>query len=109
MDAHGCTRSPSRAVAAVDELRADVWQQFGRQDERMGRLGAMNAAMVQMATSAANIQTRNRVAVGVGYSEGESALAVGYQRSISRNVSFTLGGAFSSSETSAGAGLGFGW
>jgi len=33
------------------------------------------------------MQTRNRVAAGVGYSEGESASAVGCQRSLSRNVS----------------------
>ncbi|UHQ25167.1 YadA C-terminal domain-containing protein [Lysobacter sp. 5GHs7-4] len=62
-----------------------------------------------MATSAAGIHTKNRVAVGAGFQNGEQALSIGYQRAISERATVTFGGAFSSSESSAGVGLGFGW
>ena len=62
-----------------------------------------------MATSAAGIRTQNRVGVGVGFQNGESALSVGYQRAISDRAVITVGGAFSGDETSVGLGAGFGW
>ena len=96
-------------MQAIEDLRGDVEDEFRHTDRRINRHGAMNAAMIHMASSAANIQTRNRVSVGAGYSEGQEAMAVGYQRQIKRNVSFSLGAAFSGSEQSAGVGLGVGW
>jgi len=69
----------------------------------------MNAAMLHMATSAAGVRTPNRVGVGVGFQSGESALSLGYQRAISDRATVTLGGAFSSDDSSVGIGAGFGW
>ncbi|TWI03406.1 trimeric autotransporter adhesin [Luteimonas cucumeris] len=93
----------------INTLRNEVNEEFRTMDKRINRQGAMNAAMVHMASSAANIQTINRVAVGTGWSEGHNALSVGYQRSLKKNVSLSLGAAFSGSEQSAGAGIGIGW
>ena len=57
----------------------------------------------------AGIRSQNRVGVGTGYSNGKTALSVGYQRAISDRATLTIGGAFSSGESSAGVGFGFGW
>ncbi len=82
---------------------------FQAVDKRMDRMGAMNAAMVNMAVSAAGVHTTNRVGAGVGFQNGKSALSVGYQRALSERATITLGGSFSGSEASAGFGAGFGW
>ncbi|MDV3468350.1 ESPR-type extended signal peptide-containing protein [Stenotrophomonas sp. C3(2023)] len=82
---------------------------FQAVDKRMDRMGAMNAAMVNMAVSAAGVHTTNRVGAGVGFQNGKSALSVGYQRALSDRATITLGGSFSGSEASAGFGAGFGW
>ncbi|TDK20619.1 cell surface protein, partial [Luteimonas aestuarii] len=84
-------------------------QRFTDQDRRIDRQGAMGAAMLNMATSAAGIRTQNRVGVGIGFQGGESALSVGYQRAISDRATVTFGGAFSGDEKSVGVGAGFGW
>jgi len=96
-------------MQAIEDLRGQVDDEFRQTDRRINRQGAMNAAMVHMASSAANIQARNRVSVGAGYAEGQEAFAVGYQRQLKANVSLSFGAAFSGSEQSAGAGMGIGW
>jgi autotransporter adhesin len=90
-------------------FQGEVDHRFREQDRRIDRQGAMGAAMLNMATSAAGIRTQNRVGVGVGFQNGESALSVGYQRAISDRAVITVGGAFSGDETSVGLGAGFGW
>ncbi|MGL4690576.1 MAG: YadA-like family protein, partial [Stenotrophomonas maltophilia] len=45
----------------------------------------------------------------VGFQGGESALSLGYQRALSERATVTLGGAFSSDDSSVGVGAGFGW
>jgi len=90
-------------------LRNDMDNRLRNVDRRIDRQGAMNAAMMNMATSAAGIHTQNRVGVGVGYQSGESALSVGYQRALSERATLTIGGAFSSDDSSVGVGAGFGW
>ena len=60
--------------------RGEVDDRFHRQDQRIDRQGAMNAAMLNMATSAAGLRTQNRVGVGAGFQSGQSALSLGYQR-----------------------------
>jgi hypothetical protein len=90
-------------------FQTDVWNRLEATDRRINRTGAMQTAMAQMAASAAGIRTPNRVAVGVGYQEGEQALSIGYQRAIGERTTLTLGGAFSGEESTVGAGLGFGW
>jgi autotransporter adhesin len=96
-------------MAAIGELRTEVDARLGMQDLRIDRHGAMTAASMNMASSAAAVRTPNRVAVGGGVSGGEQALALGYQRAISDRAALTIGGAFSGSENSAGVGLSFGW
>ena len=114
------TRAVADANAYTDQ-RFDAWsdsfsayqdqldQRFTDQDRRIDRQGAMGAAMLNMATSAAGIRTQNRVGVGIGFQGGESALSLGYQRAISDRATITVGGAFSGDEKSVGVGAGFGW
>jgi autotransporter adhesin len=96
-------------MAAIDDLRDSVGKRFSEQGERIDRMGAMNAAMINMATSAAGVGKQNRIGVGAGFSGNQQALSVGYQRAINDSATFTVGGAFSDDESSAGVGLGFGW
>jgi len=96
-------------MQAVNDLREDVDRRFDDVGQRIDQMGAMNAAMLNMATSAAGVHTPNRFGVGVGFSGGESALSVGYQRAVGDNLTITVGGAFSSDDSSAGAGIGFGF
>ena len=90
-------------------FQGEIDHRFAEQDRRIDKQGAMGAAMLNMATSAAGVRTQNRVGVGVGFQGGESALSVGYQRAISDRAVITIGGAFSGDESSVGLGAGFGW
>lgn len=94
---------------SFDQFSRDVEGRLRAQDRDIDRQGAMSAAMVNMAVSAAGVRTPNRVGVGLGFQGGESALSVGYQRGISDRATFTVGGSFSSDEASVGVGAGFGW
>jgi autotransporter adhesin len=93
----------------IDLLQGGIDDRFRRQDDHIDRQGAMGAAMLNMAVSAAGVRTPNRVGVGMGFQGGESALSVGYQRAISERATVTVGGAFSDGESSIGLGAGFGW
>jgi autotransporter adhesin len=90
-------------------FEAAVNGRFEIQDERISRNGAMSSAMAQMTASAAGIRATNRIAVGVGFENGQNALAVGFQRSLSDSSALTFGAAISGGESSAGVGLGYGW
>jgi autotransporter adhesin len=94
---------------SFDQYQQQVNARFGEQDKRIDRISAMSTAMVQMAASAAGIDTPNRVGLGVGNSHGQSALSVGYQRALGKKATVTIGGSVSGSESSVGAGVGFGW
>jgi autotransporter adhesin len=94
---------------SFDQYQQQVNAKFHDQDKRIDRISAMSTAMVQMAASAAGIDTTNRVGLGVGNSGGESALSVGYQRALGKKATITIGGSVSGSESSVGAGVGFGW
>jgi autotransporter adhesin len=94
---------------SFDIYKGEIDQRLRHQDRRIDRQGAMSAAMLNMATSAAGVRTQNRVGVGVGYQGGESALSLGYQRALSERATVTIGGAFSSDDSSVGVGAGFGW
>ncbi|QOW19383.1 YadA-like family protein [Lysobacter ciconiae] len=90
-------------------LRGEVNDRFYEVDKRFDQMGAMSAAMLNMATSAAGVRTQNRVGVGVGVQGGQTALSLGYQRALSDRATVTFGGAMSGDDTSVGAGVGFGW
>ncbi|MCW0425256.1 hypothetical protein NB713_003199 [Xanthomonas sacchari] len=92
---------------SFNQLRTDTEHRLDGMDRRMDRLGAMSAAMLNMAVNAAGTQSpRGRVSVGAGFQGGQQALSVGYARKIGARASFSLGGAFSSGESSAGIGVG---
>jgi autotransporter adhesin len=89
------------------DLSNEIGVRLGKQDERIDRQGAMSSAMTNMAINAANSRSpRGRVAVGAGWQNGESALSVGYSKSVGERASFSIGGAFSSDDQSAGVGFG---
>lgn len=91
-------------------FRREIDDRFANQDKRISRVGAMGTAMAQMTASAAGIRAPNRLAVGTGVQGGHAAFAVGYQRAIGDNATFTIGGAISGDgEDSVGAGYGVGW
>lgn len=90
-----------------EQFRSQVDQRFAHTDRRIDRQGAMSSAMLNMAINAAGSQSRaGRVAVGVGWQAGESALSIGYGKRIGRTGSFSIGGAVSHGEKSAGMGFG---
>ncbi|HLI17719.1 MAG TPA: YadA-like family protein, partial [Rhodanobacteraceae bacterium] len=93
----------------LNQYEQEVNARFSDEDKRIDRVSAMSTAMVQMAASAAGIDTTNRVGLGVGSSGGQSALSVGYQRLIGKKATFTIGGSVSGNQSSVGAGVGFGW
>ena len=84
-------------------------RRFKEVDKRFDRQGAMSAAMMNMATSTAGLTGLNRVGVAAGFQGDEKAVAIGYQRIVSENVSLSVGGAFTDEEGSGGAGVGFSW
>jgi hypothetical protein len=99
-------------IQARDDEFTRLAQDFGRPPRQAGRAhrpakGAMSAAMLNMAINAANSRSENgRIGVGAGWQNGQSALSVGYSKQIGDRASFSIGGAFSSSEQSAGVGFG---
>ena len=84
-------------------------RRFKEVDKRFDRQGAMSAAMMNMATSTAGLKGLNRVGVAAGFQGDEKAVAIGYQRIVSENVSLSVGGAFTDEDGSGGAGVGFSW
>ena len=89
-------------------MNSDVGYRLDQQDKRIDRMGAMSSAMMSMSMNAAGTRSpRGRMAVGAGWQNGESALSVGYAKQIGERASFSIGGAFSSDDTSAGIGFGF--
>jgi hypothetical protein len=90
-----------------DQLRNDVEKRLAGTDRRIDRQGAMSSAMLNMAINAAGTQSeRGRIAIGAGWQGGQSALSIGYGKRIGKSGSFSLGGAISRGEKSAGVGFG---
>jgi autotransporter adhesin len=91
---------------SLSDFRGEVNDRFRQVDSKIDRLGAIGAANTQMAINAAGATRSGRAAVGVGYQNGKSAMAVGYAQQISDRTRFSLGGAFSGKQNSVGAGIG---
>ncbi|HEY0335616.1 MAG TPA: YadA-like family protein [Stenotrophomonas sp.] len=90
-----------------DTLSHDVERRLATQDKRIDRMGAMSSAMMGMAMNAAGARTPGgRLAVGAGFQNGESALAVGYSRRIGERASVSIGSAFNDEDQSASLGFG---
>ncbi|WP_354088245.1 YadA C-terminal domain-containing protein [Brevundimonas faecalis] len=96
-------------LAAFDDRLTGVASRLDGQDRRIDRLGAMSSAQLNMAmNAAAAMPGRGRLAVGLGFQNGEEALSVGYGRRFGNGVSISVGGAFGrNNESSGGVGIGF--
>jgi hypothetical protein len=101
-------------VAQLDDsfqnFQSQVDQEFARQDKRISRIGAMGAAFAGLAQNTAGLAGENRFGLGMGGLSGQGAVAVGFQHAFDGNkASWSVGGAFSNSESSVNAGVGFSW
>lgn len=102
----------ARANEYTDGAISTFERRLDKMDKRFNRMAAMSSAHSAMAMNTAGLATYNRLGAGVGYSEGESAMAVGYQRVLNEkgSATFSLNGAFTNSgERSMGVGVGIGW
>jgi len=102
----------ARANEYTDGAISNVERRLDKMDKRFNRMAAMGSAQSAMAMNTAGLNTYNRLGAGVGYSEGESAMAVGYQRVLNEkgSATFSLNGAFTNSgERTVGVGVGIGW
>lgn len=102
----------ARANEYTDGAISSFERRLDKMDKRFNRMAAMSSAQTAMAMNTAGLATYNRLGAGVGYSEGESAMAVGYQRVLNEkgSATFSLNGAFTNSgERSMGVGVGIGW
>jgi autotransporter adhesin len=102
----------ARANEYTDDAIKGVEGRLDKMDKRFNRMAAMSSAQTAMAMNTAGLATYNRLGAGVGYAEGESAMAVGYQRVLNEkgSATFSLNGAFTNSgEQSVGLGVGIGW
>lgn len=102
----------ARANEYTDGAISTFERRLDKMDKRFNRMVAMSSAQSAMAMNTAGLATYNRLGAGVGYSEGESAMAVGYQRVLNEkgSATFSLNGAFTNSgERSMGVGVGIGW
>ncbi|MFS2043174.1 ESPR-type extended signal peptide-containing protein [Stenotrophomonas geniculata] len=102
----------ARANEYTDGAISNFKRRLDKMDKRFNRMAAMSSAQTAMAMNTAGLATYNRLGAGVGYAEGESAMAVGYQRVLNEkgSATFSLNGAFTNSgERSMGVGVGIGW
>ena len=112
VDTRALDEAVNRANEYTDRALAGVDRKLDRLDKRLNRMAAMGSAQAAMAMNTAGLQTYNRLGAGVGHAEGESALAVGYQRVLNErgSATFSLNGAFTNSgERTLGVGVGIGW
>ncbi len=91
---------------AIGTLRQQMSDQFTGVNRRINDMGAMSAASTQMAINAAGASEKGRVAAGVGYQDGRSAISVGYGKQLGDRMRFSVGATSSGSQTSVGAGFG---
>jgi|GEM_PF-1157471 len=78
---------------------------------RMDQVTAMSAAFAVMAGNNAGAGTgsANRLVVGVGNYGSETAMSVGYSRTISNRTAFNAGVSFTGGEVMSGGSFGFAW
>lgn len=116
VDTRAVEAAVDRANAYTDQAVSSVERRLDerteRLDRRLNRMAAMSGAQAAMAMNTAGLPSWNRLGAGVGHADGESALAVGYQRVLDRRAAttFSLNGAFSSGgERTVAMGIGVGW
>ena len=92
---------------ALDSFKGDVYNRFERQERKINGIGAMSAANTQMAINAAGVGPgKGRLSMGVGLQSNQKAFAIGYAKTLGERSRFSVGGAVSGSQKSAGAGFG---
>jgi autotransporter adhesin len=92
---------------ALDTFKGDVYNRFERQERKINGIGAMSAANTQMAINAAGVGPgKGRLSMGVGLQSNQKAFAIGYAKTLGERSRFSVGGAISGSQKSAGAGFG---
>jgi autotransporter adhesin len=92
---------------ALDSFKGDVYNRFERQERKINGIGAMSAANTQMAINAAGVGPgKGRLSMGVGLQSNQKAFAIGYAKTLGERSRFSVGGAISGSQKSAGAGFG---
>lgn len=80
-------------------------------DKRIDRMGAISAAYAGMAMNVSGPGPDRRFGAGLGSQNGRTALAVGFQRVFGeeKQMSVSIGGAFSGSDQSISTGAGIKW
>lgn len=99
-------------VKTLNWANAYTDRKFSQMGDRIDRVAAMGQANAQMVATfaGADPSQRNRIAAGVGFSGGHSAIAVGYQHvSASGHVAWNIGGSVTGGERSIGGGIGYSW
>lgn len=92
----------------LSAIETTMHRGFAEMDSRLDRLGAMSSAQLNMAINAAGAAPgRGRLAVGLGFQNGEDAVSVGYGRRFRNGASVSVGGAFGRAGERTG-GIGFG-
>jgi autotransporter adhesin len=93
-----------------DTFQSDVNNEFATEDRRISRIGAMGIASSDMAMDTAGLGGTDRIGVGAGFQNGQSAFAVGYQHAFNNNrANVSLSGSFSNGDSGVGVGAGFSW
>ena len=72
-------------------------------------VGALSAASSDAVFSAAGLRTPNRLALGIGELNEQSAGAIAYQHAFGRHWTGNITVAYDNAGTEVGAGVGFGW
>jgi autotransporter adhesin len=93
----------------INRFRDEVDYRFNQVDRRIDRIGAMSGAMAAAALNTSSLAGNNRVGMGVGSQNGQTAFAVGYQRLVNSRASVSLSAGFSGNEQNVSAGAGFSW
>ncbi len=89
--------------------QGEVDDRFRRQDKRIDQQGRDERGDVEHGYQRGGHPHAEPVGRRRRLQSGESALSLGYQRAISDRATVTVGGAFSSDDSSVGVGAGFGW
>lgn len=108
-DRNTLNQANSYTDSRMSNILSVVDDRFEAIEGKLTRMGAMNSAMSMMTASAAGVQSANKVAVGVGFDSGETAIAAGYQKVFRSGAVMTFGASYSGGDTSAGVGVGFGF
>ena len=95
-----------RDRVAPQALARDIDRQHRAQRVRPAALGHAEGGPGAARQDPIQEHPRGRVAVGAGWQNGESALSVGYAKPIGTRASFSIGGAFTDDDSSAGIGFG---